>query len=403
MEDAVRQKAHEEEDMLDLEEVELGLQSSNKDRRKLKAKPKPKEKTLLQFNTEAARARQKLLDAAGAGMTDIEYRKFLQHGMHGDPDPDNSVSDITDDLNIQNLPSNKRKTAPTPNPPHAKRGRLPIKVETISDDDDQELFNTRQYNTDTSNYRRSRQRSQPSHDNSTNAVLLSLANLITAQNKVFTAYFKKAESPESELPLLYQTPNYIPQDANGNKPLPTSSAMDLRQSLWPHIEKPVIIMMIQSKLPIEKLHLLIPVDDRATTYEKGELSVSNDGMLTQTKTSGDMGKLNKQFPSKEMYIRAFTTWAAIKQAYNPDPSFSAALFMHINTMLTLTVNLEWHKVLRYELLFFRTHQTSKSTTIWAKVDTSLYVTVGLNSRIERSDRDKFTPQACLRYNRPGRD
>src|ERR1700735_5343762 len=101
------------------------------------------------------------------------------------------------------------------------------------------FFNTRQYNTDTSNYRRSRQRSQPSHDNSTNAVLLSFANLITAQNKVFIAYFKKAESPESELPLLYQTPNYIPQDANGNKSLPTSSAMDLRRSLWPHIEKAV--------------------------------------------------------------------------------------------------------------------------------------------------------------------
>jgi hypothetical protein len=75
-----------------------------------------------------------------------------------------------------------------------------------------------------------------------------------------------------------------------------------------------------------------------------------------------MGKLNKQFPSKEMYIQAFATWSAIKQAYNPDPSFSAALFMHINTMLTLTANLEWPKVLRYELLFFRTHQTSKSTT-----------------------------------------
>jgi hypothetical protein len=75
--------------------------------------------------------------------------------------------------------------------------------------------------------------------------------------------------------------------------------------------------------------------------------------------------------------------------------------MHINTMLTLTANLEWPKVLRYELLFFRTHQTSKSTTIWAKVDTSLYVTAGLNSHIERLDHDNST-LPCLRYNWPGK-
>jgi len=121
-----------------------------------------------------------------------------------------------------------------------------------------------------------------------------------------------------------------------------------------------------------------------------------------------MGKLNKHFPSKEMYLLAFAMWSAIRQAYDPDPSFSAALFMHITKMLTLTANLEWPKVLRYELLFFTTHQTSKSTTVWANADTSLYVTAGLKScieqlglysRIEQLDWDKLP---CIRYNRPGK-
>jgi hypothetical protein len=195
-------------------------------------------------------------------MTDIEYRRALQRQMHGDE------SDITDDLNIQDPPSSrKRKTAPTPNP-YAKRRGVPII-------------------TDTTNCQ-SRHQSQPSQDDDTKATLLLLVNLATKQTQALTAHFKKAESPEPKPPLLYQTPNYIPQDANGNNSFPTSPPMDLHQSLWPHIETTVIAMIIQSKLPIEKLHLLIPVDDRATPYERGELSISKDGMLMRTKRSGDI-------------------------------------------------------------------------------------------------------------------
>jgi hypothetical protein len=125
LEDAARHKAHDEEDMLDQEE------EVNKDQQKPKANPKPKPKTLQHGNTEAAHARQKLLDAAArVGMTDIEYRRALQRQMHGDPDPDES--DITDDLNIQDpLSSRKRKTAPTPNP-YAKRRGVPIITDTTN-------------------------------------------------------------------------------------------------------------------------------------------------------------------------------------------------------------------------------------------------------------------------------
>jgi len=102
------------------------------------------------------------------------------------------------------------------------------------------------------------------------AALTELSNSVKAQSSMMSTYFG-ARLPSLEPPRepnIRSTPlkEFVPTTANGNDlPLPP---VDTRQALWPHVDKAMTTLIRESELPVDKFHLLIPVDDRASVYEK---------------------------------------------------------------------------------------------------------------------------------------
>ena len=234
------------------------------------------------------------------------------------------------------------------------------------------------------------------------ASLNSLAKAITAQSQMFARQFNR-RTPEPDIPLFQDLPNFAPRDANGTNPNSPDS-IDPRRSLWPHVTNSAINAIIEGTLPLDKLILLVPVEHRSVPADRGDLTLAN-GILQQATPTPDVGRLSKQFPTPASFLRAFATWAAIKQTYEtPNAFLAAARLMHIDGMMHLSMTALWGKVLRYELAFFRTHQNSKDPKVWSTLDTTVFLTSGLNPPTEQSDQrlvNRMLP--CFRYNRrPGR-
>ena len=390
-------------------------------------------KSVKEQNIEAARQRQAILDREGIQLSDYEYRTMLQLNMHGlelneaitpdvtpHPGPPASPSktlrsgrQVINNTLGGSQPSKKRgsSTAPretTEGPKTPKRRKSPSSLY----DDVENILN---YQDPLPEYsipptpRTSRTPHPPlpvaqDDNNATIAASLNaLTNLLTAQSKMFARQFNQ-RTPEPEIPQFYDINpgHHVPANVNGTIPFPSPERTEPRQSLWPHVENSTIHAIIQGTLPLDKLVLLIPVEHRSTTTERGDLTITN-GVLQQARPTPDVGKLAKQFPTLASYLRAFTTWSAIKQTYEtPDPHLAAARLMHIDGMMHLSTTASWNRVLRYELAFFRTHQNSRDPRVWSTLDTTVFLTSGLTSVTESvhcEQRLSSRIMTCFRYNR----
>ena len=373
--------------------------------------------TLQDYNIEARRARQRILDASGNNLTDLQYRKMLQLAANGSPDPDGEEAPPLSpdaspppsptktlrsgrEVTAQTPAPRKRKQQQQPEPPPPKRPRTPaIETTFIGRASAMDFFDDDEVIPATPG---------TIPKDALAAALAELSNSVKAQSSMMSTYFGgRLPNPEPRRePTIRPNPlrEFIPTTANGNDlPLPP---VDARQALWPHVDKTLTTLIRASELPVDKLHLLIPVDDRASVYEKTDLTISPNGILTQTRPPSDIGKLSKHFPTMGSYLRAFSTWAAIKQAFDdePDPIFASALHMHVDWIIKLAATTTWNRVLKYELAFFRNHQGSRSFTTWSNLDNSLYVLSGLTPTTgtanNRPDDNNSKAIACFRFNKP---
>ena len=397
-----RRKQREEEERLDREEElrEQLLQSREHPRQPLEPQqashPTGVPQTLEQFNIEARRSREKILRDAGVNMSDLQFRKMLQLNATGSPDPDDDNPPLSP---YESPPQSPTKTLrsgreiDTSLPPK-KRGRAT--KEQAAPTSAAKRAKTPRPPTATTVNDIIPETPAPERDDPLASALLKLNESVTIQTRMMMDYFQKPthpEPPQFTIPDDYQ---FVTPAANGTEYPPLQ---DSRQSLWPHVDNTLLQHIKNANLPVDKLHLLIPVDDRAVVPEKPELTIARDGSLNLNPATSDTTKMTKQFPTFGSFLRAFTTWAAIKQTYdNYDPFYAAALIMHITKMITLNANTTWNNVLRYELSFFRHHQASKSIDLWSNLDTRLFLSAGLTKSDNVSPDKKRTP--CFRYNRP---
>ena len=230
-----------------------------------------------------------------------------------------------------------------------------------------------------------------------NNPMQQIAHAMKVQAHALAALVPKSDDPDSdlELPPLYEPAlQYLPPSANGNDPdrIPQDPTL-----LWLHVNKSTIISIIQSKFTIEKLHTLIPIDERISVYERGDLTISKNGTITQTNTASDLVKTSKHFPTIDVFLRAFTLWAEIRTAYTSSLPYSRALFTHMRIAIQLAATAPWKNVIRYELAFLRLHQGSISSNVWSQVDTQLFLTTGLTTN--NTEKAAASP-VCCRWNNP---
>lgn len=368
------------------------------------------------------------LDTKGVGLTDHEYRTMLQLQMHKGEEndsispPKSPTKVLRSGREVVNAPATSQPTKKRGQPktpretsegartPKRQKPVAPLydDVENILDYPDPlpEFAMPRRPSTGDVLYPPPAPVLAPATgalgDNTITA-LNTLAQAIATQSQLFARHFPQ-KTPEPELPLFYDANpgHYVPDNVNGMAPNPPQERLDPRQSLWPHVENSTINAIIQGSLPLEKLILLVPVEHRSLTAERGDLTINN-GVLQQTKPTPDVGKMAKLFPTLASYLRAFTTWIAIKQMYEvPDTHLAAARLMHIDGMLHLSTTASWNKLLRYELAFFRTHQKSRDPRTWSNLDSIIFLTSGLNlvaEQVHSEQRlfDRIMP--CFRYNR----
>jgi hypothetical protein len=352
----------------------------------------PFKTTIHEQNKQARRKRQTILDKVIPGLKDGDLRRALQKEMHG-PDEDHieRYSDESSSQSSENPEntikvSRKRKEQSATLDPFESLPSHPLKRHKSHPN----LFDSESHSAKPS--------SAPTNSIETLAnALLSAINHTTPLQT------------DSELPPIphasHADINFLPAGTNGTPLYPQPLNPN---TLWPHIEKSTLLHVKNGDLPIEKLYQLIPTDERPHITEKSELTLDHNGALTQSKSIPNLSKLGKHFPTMNSFLAAFATWMEIRIMYNAGIALThAGYLIHIRKLLLLSTSHTWSQLIRYELAFFRSHQSSLSREIWANIDHDLILTSNLNVNEQRPAYSSSKQTSiCFRFNRvpaPGQE
>jgi hypothetical protein len=166
----------------------------------------------------------------------------------------------------------------------------------------------------------------------------------------------------------------------------------------PWINQTLLSNIVAGKLDPKDLIQLLPEEERPSRKAGGrnQLILDSDGKITtldEPYTSFD-----KDFPSSEYLISAFSIYGTIRGLYDVDNlGFAHAIPMHVRRIArdVLYNKYEWHSVVTYFIAHFRKHQTSSDPLVWVTTDTELFV-----SHIKSPQNSTVTPQQPPLKQRP---
>jgi hypothetical protein len=166
----------------------------------------------------------------------------------------------------------------------------------------------------------------------------------------------------------------------------------------PWINQTLLSNIVAGKLDPKELIQLLPEEERPSRKAGGrnQLILDSDGKITtldEPYTSFD-----KDFPTSEHLISAFTVYGTIRGLYDVDNlGFANAILMHVRRIARDVVynKYEWHSIVSYVIAHFRKHQTSSDPLVWVTTDTELFV-----SHVKSSQNPTVAPQQPPTKQRP---